>query len=354
MTDRPSQLPPYARRSIQSAGSARSDNWRDDESFAQRISGRRWRLRDELIGIVTLGLLGLIAASLVPYFVPGTYLANLDQARLHLGMGFVLCALTLFVLRAPRRGAFSLVCALGLLGTIGAFVVQASAVVEPDRAPEFSLISFNMLGTNPRGQEIAAYLADEGPDVVFALEAGALSNNLRTMRRAFPYGAGCSDPRCDMAIFSKHPLSAVEVLPFAPTQGRLIRVEVELAGTPVTLVAVHMTKPYWGQWHGQQLEQLSQLLAEIEGPVVLAGDFNSQPFVRAFRQNLVDIGQMKLASGLLPTWPAFSSLPLSMAGVAIDHVLVRGAVTPVEVRLIEDPLGSNHRGLLARFDLDGQ
>lgn len=351
MSERPSQLPPYARNTASSSGT-----WRGaDEAFEVKVSGRRWRLRDELIGMVMVGLAGLIAAAAIPFVIPGTYLANLDQARLHIGFGFVLCALVLFVLRAPRRGFLTLLMATGLLGSVGVFVWQSSALATPERTSELTLVSFNMLGTNPRGGDIVDYLAGEEPDVVFALEALALRDDLRAMRDAFPYGAGCwPGPRCDMAIFSKHPLSNVEIAPFEPINGRLVRAQIEVLGNPVTLVAVHLTKPYWGRWHGEQMDQLVAFLNEIDGPVVLAGDFNSQPFVDAFREHLMDEAQMRLASTMLPTWPALPSLPLSMAGVAIDHMLVRGAVSPVDVQLIEDPLGSNHRGLIGRFDLDGR
>ena len=154
-----------------------------------------------------------------------------------------------------------------------------------------------------------------------------------------------------MAIFSKHPLSDVEIVPFFSVDGRLLIATLELANGPVTLVAAHLTKPYYGAWHQLQLDQLVHQLGRIEGPLVLAGDFNSQPFVSAFRDALVRQADLRLASRLQPTWPAFSSSMISYAGFAIDHVLVGGGLRPTSVSLIDDPIGSNHRGFVSQFAL---
>ncbi|MFK7792434.1 MAG: endonuclease/exonuclease/phosphatase family protein, partial [Devosiaceae bacterium] len=325
-----------------------------NQQTQQNTQRTMWRWREEAIGVVMVGFLALVLATLVPSLLPGTQLVHLQQGRLHAGVGFVLCALVFFLLRAPRRGALSSVFACLLLSSIGWFVWQSSADHAPQRTSEFTLISFNMLGSNARGQEIATYLTNEAPDVVFALEALALRDDLDAMAAVFPHRAGCwPGPRCDMALFSKHPFGEVEIVPFDPINGRLVRAQVMLPEGQITLVAAHLTKPYWGVWHEVQMDQLVDLLQSIDGPVVLAGDFNSQAFVATFREHVMDGAQMQLASGMVPTWPALPSLPLSMAGFAIDHVLVRGAITPVSVGVIEDPLGSNHRGLIARFDLDG-
>lgn len=305
--------------------------------------------------MVMVGFVGLVMVAALPHLLRGTVLVHLDQGRLHAGVGFLLCALVLLVLRARVRALISALAGVCLLASIALFAVNSFAATAPARTADFTLISFNVLGFNPRGAEIAAYLTEEAPDVVLVLEAPALHDHLDAMRAVFPYNAGCgAGARCDMAIFSQHRLSNVEIVPFFTIHGRLIRAQIEIADETVTLLAAHLTKPYYGNWHHRQMDRLVEILAEIEGPVVLAGDFNSQAFVAAFREHLIENANMRLASRLQPTWPALTSLPLSMAGFAIDHVLVRGGLMPVDVRLIEDPIGSNHRGLLSSFDLDGR
>lgn len=316
---------------------------------------RRWRWRDEAVGVVMVGFVGLVLVAALPHLLPYTPLVHLDQGRLHAGAGFIVCALVLFVLRAPVRALISAVVGSVMLASIALFALTSLAPMAKDRQADFTMISFNVLGTNPRGDEIAAYLVDEAPDVLFVMEALAIGNDLDAINAAFPYRAGCwPGPRCDMAVYAKHPFGAVDIIPFSTIDGRLIRAQIALDGYQVTLLAAHLTKPYWGGWHDVQMDRLVEVLDDVEGPVVLAGDFNSQAFVRAFRTHLIDHAGMQLASRLQPTWPALASPLLSAAGFAIDHVLVRGGIQPVGVQLIEDPIGSNHRGFISTFDLDGR
>lgn len=312
-------------------------------------------LRSELTGIVMFGFAGLLVVALAPYLAPDTPLRHLDQGRMHIAAGFFSCAMVFLVLKAYLRAAVSLVIAAVLSVSLVYFANAAFAPVTADRVPDFSLISFNVLGENPRGADLADFLIEEAPDVAVILEAPALHDHLDQMWAAFPFNAGCGPgDRCDMAVFSRHRLSGVEVLPFYSLPGRLIVATLELETGPITLIAAHLTKPYYGDWHDRQLERLAELLDRIEGPLVLAGDFNSQPFVRAFRRVLLERSGLRLASRMQQTWPALGLAGSRYAGFAIDHVLVRGDVSPVSVELIEDPIGSNHRGFLSRFDLDGE
>lgn len=315
----------------------------------------QYRLRSELTGIVMFGFVGLLLVASAPYLAPDTPLRHLDQGRMHIAAGFFFCALVFLMLKAYLRAAVSLVIFALLSGSLVYFASAAFAPVTADRSTDLSLISFNVLGENPRGADIVDFLIEEAPDVAVILEAPALHDHLDQMWAAFPYNAGCGPgDRCDMAVFSRHRLSGVEVLPFYSLPGRLIVATLELEAGPVTLIAAHLTKPYYGDWHDLQLERLAELLDRLEGPLVLAGDFNSQPFVRAFRRVLIDRSGMRLASQMQQTWPAMDVVGSRYAGFAIDHVLVRGDISPVSVDLIDDPIGSNHRGFLSRFDLDGQ
>ena len=313
-----------------------------------------WRWRSEAIGMVMVGFGGLWLVALLPHLLPGTPLVHLDQARLHAGVGFFACALVLGPLGAVRRALISVVAGLTLVTSVGLFLAEASAPFARDRDADLTLVSFNVLGFNPRGADLAQFFIGEAPDIALVLEAPALHGHLDAMRQVFPHQAGCAPrSRCDMAIFSRHPISDVGVIPFFTIHGRLIQVTVTVQDRPVTLLAAHLTKPYVGHAHARQMDRLTERLARIEGPVILAGDFNSQPFVETFRSHLTDRSDMRLVSRMLPTWPALEPLPLSFAGFAIDHVLVRGDVKPIGVELITDPIGSNHRGLITRFDLDG-
>lgn len=315
----------------------------------------QYPLRSEMTGIMMFGFAGLLLVALAPHLAPDTPLRHLDQGRLHVGVGFLLCACVFLILKAYTRAAVSLLIGVLLSASLVYFASASFAPVVPSRSPDLSLISFNVLGENPRGAEVADFLIEEAPDVAIILEAPALHDHLDRMWAAFPFNAGCGPgDRCDMAVFSRYRLSDVEILPFFSLPGRLIVATLDSDAGPVTLIAAHLTKPYYGDWHDRQLERLAEVLERVEGPIVLAGDFNSQPFVRAFRRILLERSEMRLASMMQQTWPALEVPGSRYAGFAIDHVLVRGDVSPVSVELIEDPIGSNHRGFISHFDLDGQ
>lgn len=316
---------------------------------------RPYAWRSELTGIVMLGFVGLGLAVIAPFLASDTPLVHLDQGRLHAGVGFLLAASAFLILGAKLRALVSLLAGVALLASLALFLSRASADPTPQRGADLSLISFNILGINPRGSEIADYFIEQAPDVVFILEAVAIHSERERLAAAFPYNAGCgAGDRCDMAVFSPYPLSQIEVLPFFGINGRLIKAQITLPNGSATLVAAHFTKPYYGAAHERQLNRIAELMETIEGPVVLAGDFNSQPFVQAFRQALIERSGLQLASAMQPTWPALASMTLSWAGFAIDHVLLRGPISPVSVDLIEPTIGSNHRGFFSRFDLDGR
>lgn len=323
------------------------------QSLTVRLA--RYPLRSELTGIVMLGFVGLLLLAIAPHVAPDTPLRHLDQGRIHVAAGFLGCSAVFLALRAYLRALASLL--LGCLLSISLiyFTATSFAAMTPGRAADLSLISFNALGENPRGDEIADFLIDAAPDVAVILEAPALHHHLEPMWAAFPYNAGCGPgDRCDMAIFSQHALQDVEILPFYSIPGRLIVARIGLDAGPVTLVAAHLTKPYYGDWHERQLDRLADVLERLDGPVILAGDFNSQPFVESFQRVLLDRGEMRLASRMQQTWPALELPGSRYLGFAIDHVLVRGDISPVSAELMADPIGSNHRGFISRFDLNGQ
>ncbi|MGB1226237.1 MAG: endonuclease/exonuclease/phosphatase family protein, partial [Mycobacterium sp.] len=85
------------------------------------------------------------------------------------------------------------------------------------------------------------------------------------------------------------------------------------------------------------------------GAVIVAGDFNSTPDMRQFRDLLTD-GYRDAVDQIGAGWgPTFPSRPLFPPLITIDHVITRNAavssIHTVEVR------GSDHRALLASVSL---
>ncbi len=116
---------------------------------------------------------------------------------------------------------------------------------------------------------------------------------------------------------------------------------------PIHVVGVHLTRPWpfqhsWGQI--SQTMALDAIVEELDGPVVVAGDFNSVSSARIGRQIRRDIG-LRPAPGFPGTWP--TDLP-SALGITIDQVYASPDLAFVSRRLGQ-PTGSDHRPVVTEF-----
>ena len=110
---------------------------------------------------------------------------------------------------------------------------------------------------------------------------------------------------------------------------------------PINVVGVHLTRPWpfqpsWGQI--SQTMALDAVVGSLDGPVVVAGDFNSVSSARIGRQVQRDIG-LRPAPGFPGTWPG--GLPSGL-GITIDQVYASPDLAFVSRRLGR-PTGSDHR-----------
>ena len=104
---------------------------------------------------------------------------------------------------------------------------------------------------------------------------------------------------------------------------RAVLVRLEMPdGTRPWLVAVHPPSPLSAEQlpiRDAIFDRLAEAIAGLEGPVVVAGDFNASPFTPAFRGFAEATGLATFRS-----FPATYSQRFGRFGIPIDHVLVRG------------------------------
>ncbi|MFD0979737.1 endonuclease/exonuclease/phosphatase family protein [Tropicimonas aquimaris] len=122
--------------------------------------------------------------------------------------------------------------------------------------------------------------------------------------------------------------------------GGLAALQVETPEGRAWVVSLHLEWP-WPFGQSAHVRARLKVLEQLDGPVVLGGDFNMVPWSHAMHRIASSIGAER-AGKVRPSFPLNPVLVLP-----IDHVLIpagnRGATT------LRPLLGSDHRGLVARY-----
>jgi len=116
---------------------------------------------------------------------------------------------------------------------------------------------------------------------------------------------------------------------------------------PINLLGVHLTRPWpfqhsWGQI--SQTMALEAFVEDLDGPVLVAGDFNSVSSARIGKQVQREIG-LRPAPAFSGTWP--DGLPAGL-GITIDQVYASAHLAFIS-RKLGRPNGSDHRPVVTEI-----
>ena len=163
------------------------------------------------------------------------------------------------------------------------------------------------------------------------------------------------DPRpgsLGTGLWARWPLTPLPPVPGLTAAAPRARIDPP-GGRPVTLTAVHPHAPMRGHadmWQ-RELALIRQTLATVDGPQVVAGDFNASRDHRPFR-DLLAAGFLDCAdSSQNRSWPGFTwptaggMLPV----MRLDHVLVSRTATVRMTRAIRLPR-TDHHGVLTAIE----
>ncbi len=302
------------------------------------------------VGSVLVSL--LLAAISLRYLTHTWLLAFVYSFQVHFALAALAASLVLILIRRHWY-AYLLVTVSVLLAGHGVLMLKEfeAAQVATTPRPLIRLMSFNIENDNfENSRRIAEDVIASGADVVNILEAAPLVSELPLLSATYPYRIGCGvgTPGCDTLVLSKRPFIDQAIKTLGDLwPNRLVQVTIDVDGTPVHLASVHLAKPYFDDFQVDELWDLRGIVKRTDGPLIVAGDFNSaiidphiQDFVRATGLNTVFPEPA--------TWPTRAS----KLGIAIDHVLTRPPLRLVSVKQIEDNAGSNHYGLIAEIAID--
>lgn len=304
-------------------------------------------IRGVLTGLAAIAILLLVAISM-PAVIPGQEL--LQSLRFHVAGGLLVLPI-LLLLTAARGRALILAVLIGASLVQGALIVKRQLDKRAEMAAQtpvthFSLLSFNVLSGNGRGPDIAAYIVRTLPDIAVIMETPGIEGQLDSLAPLYPYRVGCAvSVSCDTSLMSRTPLHDPKLYLLQPFgRQRLIVAKTTIDGQDVTVVAVHLSKPYFDEAAWVELWQVRDVLHSITGPVVVTGDFNAA----AWSEALVDFTSN---SHLVPPprYPATWPVRLGPLGVPIDNMFSRDGALIESIDALDSSIGSNHRGLLAQI-----
>lgn len=207
-----------------------------------------------------------------------------------------------------------------------------------------TLYQKNLLWNGATGADLLADIRATQPDFITLQEVSRENVAVfDALAAAYPYQRRCvSQGNGGIAILSRYPLGA-------PGAGcdvgdGIVVARVALPdGRSFWLGAVHLNWPYPFD-QARQVPGIIAGLGELDGPIVISGDFNMVPWGSAVRRIAAAADTARLG-GYGLTFPSFGPL----APLAIDHVLIPLAAKGEIDR--RPRFGSDHFGLLARFTL---
>lgn len=239
--------------------------------------------------------------------------------------------------------------AILLVGMVDAAMVAPYLVGGGDRITSearIEILTFNVGVSNPNRSDVAAFIADEDPDVVFIFESSfEWEDTIRASDLALQIVSVVPRDR----IAGVTVLARPSLLPGAiemDLRGEAAAVSVNLGDRRVDVLGLHPLSPTTAARSHRRDEMISdaaEWVREREGEVVVVGDLNATPWSHAFddlRRHGGLIDTMR-GAGMQPTWPD----GWGVLSIPIDHVLHTSGLASTG-RRTGPAFGSAHRPVM--------
>lgn len=309
---------------------------------------RQWRW---ILGVASLIALPVTLARITEYEgnVFGLLISFLPWFLPVAVIGFI-CALL-------SRSYIAVIVALACLicNVIWFIPYVTTAQMSSPANPNLVIMSMNTTKGQANLETVEHLAKDNKVDFLLLQEVTrAFSERLNSSRlnQQFPYRLGESSQD---QIFSKTPLDGLELTP-PGLAGSIIGAKTSIGDETVTLVNVHPAAPLsinhkgWNSDHPLMID----LLRNIQGPVIVAGDFNATSDHKVMRE-FAAMGYSDVAvqagNARDHTYPNGRKVPFPM--VTIDHVLYRDLTISELASSTYKVDGADHRALIVKLKVDG-
>ncbi|MEO1591878.1 MAG: endonuclease/exonuclease/phosphatase family protein [Cyanobacteria bacterium J06632_22] len=291
------------------------------------------RLLSGVCFVLVLGITGL--ALLANRYGWPIYLELFSHFQLQYFVGTSLLAALLLLLRRVRLGLIALFCCALLSAQVVTWYVPPGWT---GTAGNYRVLIANLNVKNSDAARVLALTEQEKPDLALFMEVnGPMAEQLEGLKTTLPYSSNQSvTPHPGMVIYSKDPLSNVEVKLFGTERSQNLVGQLQVAGQVFSLVAAHPLPPVRTQiFHARNrlLDEMGQYVRSQSNPVILIGDLNTSmwsPYYR-YLEYQTGLKNARDGHGIWPTWPTqgtyfnwprFSDPLMKLVQIPIDHCLV--------------------------------
>ena len=231
----------------------------------------------------------------------------------------------------------------------------------PPAAFKLKVMSFNVWSRNSDILEVVRVIKQENPDLLLLQELPAkdVKQIATQLAGVFPGPQNnfLYDPKKLLATFSRYPLT----LRNSETKSSVQKVLVQTPVGLLTVYNIHLLRSvlrhgdHWKRLHERITGLVSKEIADISGPVIIAGDFNLTDQTETYRQisSYLKNSHSQAGSGFGFTFPSgsrkFKGLLTLPPLVRIDHLFYNDSLFVIKAATLTDSGGSDHLPIVAEF-----
>ncbi len=235
-------------------------------------------------------------------------------------------------------------------------VLQNRSVAAPPTTNVVKVMTYNVWSRNRQIGDMARIIAEQRPDILLLQEIDA--KKIAALAAALaPHFADrlylAHSPDLLQGIISRYPIEPLEAIRH---KGQAQIVRLRLPAGAVTVFNVHpLRRGGWRQRHNQIAALIEEEIAATDGPLILAGDFNTTDQTQLYRRITYHLrnAHWEAGFGFGFTYPASSAhlvgpLPVPPL-VRIDHIFFSPHFFPCSARTLTEAGGSDHYPVMAEF-----
>ncbi|KRA51440.1 endonuclease/exonuclease/phosphatase family protein [Devosia sp. Root635] len=291
--------------------------------------------------LAALGVAVLAILALFGFAVPELDLLNHAQIFLLPGTVVGLVIVTV-LLGGMLRSVAAIVVVVGVAASANVMLpeivgsLRARPLAPADGS--ITMMTHNLFGMNYEMDKVIAAIRAEHPDIIVLQEYfGEQATDLHPLLLAdYPFFVRCrGGKRANLGLYSRIPFAQVDdnACPnnaYGTTRTAHILANFQTTdGKPFSVITTHMDWPIPIARQHEQLNALSAVVDKIEGPMILAGDFNSTPWSYSLRDFVARNGFTRETMNLVTyplSWFYFGAWRDTIPFLPLDHVMTRGGV----------------------------